>query len=300
MTATDIIKENMATIKGEQSRLAEKLLYELSELSALVYQNIRDDLDGEETVEFFHKYRSEFLASVLADENTPFAYLAALKERGNASYSQSLASFSVFLAERIRADRPTLLPWEEYDGGARITYVHAAMADEVYFALSQMRDGVSVSYSDSARLSVDALRSNRADYAMLPYMSREGELLSGVSRMLDSHDLFIAALVSVTKEDGRLFYVLLSSRVSPFLSMEKMALSFRVTAESFNHLGHMFSAFSAMGFLQTDFVPEREEYGRVCGRVTLTGEGDPLALWAYLSLYSVGFSFLGRYPIIDL
>ena len=75
-----------------------------------------------------------------------------------------------------------------------------------------------------------------------------------------------------------------------------MRFDLRLTADSFATLGTVFSTLSVFGLRQTEFLPEKEEYGRVCGRITLEGDGNLPALWLYLSFLSVGASFLGRYP----
>ena len=300
MTALDTIKENLHALEKEHGVLSEKLLYEISELSGTVFEKIKHSLYSEDTAELFRRSRVADLASALAGEETPSEYLSTLKAREDDTYSLSLAAFSLFLSERFRKEKPSLLPWHEARGGARIVYVPASLADDVYFALAKLRREATVLYAESTRGAVEMLVAGRADYAMLPYMSAEGELLSGVSRLLPLHDLSFAALVSLSRENGKLVYALLSRAPSPFVLDGCMNLSFRLTAESFAHLGAMFSAFPVMGYTQLEFFPEREEYGRVCGRVTLTGDGDACALWTYLSLYSVGFSFLGRYPNIDL
>ena len=300
MTALDTIKENLHALEKEHGVISEKFLYEISELSGTVFDKIKHSLYSEDTAELFRRSRVATLASALASEQTPKEYLSALKAREDDTYSLSLAAFSLFLSERFRKEKPTLLPWQEVKAGARIVYVPASLADEVYFALAKRRREATVLYADSTRATVEMLAAGQADYALIPYMSAEGELLSGVSRLLTLHDLSFAALVSLSRENGKLVYALLSRVPSPFVCDESMNLSFRLTADSFAHLGAMFSAFPVMGYTQSEFFPEREEYGRVCGRVTLTGEGDACALWTYLSLYAVGFSFLGRYLSIDL
>ena len=300
MTALDTIKENLHALEKEHGMLSEKLLYEISELSDTVFEKIKHALYSEDTAELFRRSRVAALASALSTEETPREYLSALKAREDATYSLGLAAFSLFLSERFRKDEPELLPWREIDGRARIVYVPASLADDVYFALAKRRQDATVLYAENTRGAVEMLVSGRADYAMLPYMSADGELLSGISRFLTLHDLSFAALVSLSRESGKLVYALLSRTPSPFVYDEGMHLSFRLTADSYAHLGAIFSALPVMGYTQSEFFPEREEYGRVCGRVTLTGAGDACALWTYLSLYAVGFSFLGRYPNIDL
>lgn len=300
MTPLDVLRENLAALEEEQGRLSEKLLYEISELASEVCEIIKDDPYGEETAALFRQGRAFFPSAPLQKKETPKAYLFALCESGEASYSTCLVAFSVFLSERLRALKKGIDPWEEKKTPARIAYVPAGSAESAYLALAGIRADASVRYVGTTREAAEALLSHAADYAMVPYRSADGEILPAVSRLLNEHDLSIGALVSVPRGEAQLGYALLSTDISPFVYSDRMALSVRLTAESFAHLGKMLSAIPALGYIQTELIPEREEYGRVCAAVTLTGNGDAVALWLYLSLYSVGFSFLGRYPVIEL
>ena len=300
MTPLDILRENLTALEKEHGRFSEKLLFELSELADVICERVKSDPYGEETAELFRRSRSLFPSSCLQDDGTPSAYFSALRARGESSYSVSLAVFSIFLSERLRSEKSVGLPWEEKHTSARIAYVPAGSAERAYFALAAMREDASVSYVGSTREAAEAVSARTTDYAMLPYMSADGEILPAVSKLLRQNDLSLSALVHVPHGEGRLAYALLSSELSPFVHLDKMALSLRLTAGSFAHLGQMLAALALMGYTQTELIPEREEYGRVCAVITLMGEGDALALWLYLSLYSVGFSFLGRYPVIEL
>ncbi len=300
MTPLDVLRENLAALLEEQGRLSEKLLYELSELANEICERVKDDLYGDETAALFRQSRALFPSAPQKSDKTPKAYLSVLCARGENSYSTSLAAFSVFLSERLSAAKKDTSPWEEKKTRARIAYVPSPTAENAYFALAGIRADASVQYAGTTREAAEQVLSRAADYAMVPYRSADGEILPAVSRLLNEHDLTVCALVSVPHGEGQLAYALLSTDVAPFVVSEHMALSIRLTAESFAHLGKMLSVIPVFGYVQTELIPEREEYGRVCAVVTLTGQGDAIALWLYLSLYSVGFSFLGRYPVIEL
>ena len=55
MTPLDTVKKNLADLEGESALLTEKILFELSELSAIVYEKIKSDLQEEEVETFFHR-----------------------------------------------------------------------------------------------------------------------------------------------------------------------------------------------------------------------------------------------------
>ena len=106
-------------------------------------------------------------------------------------------------------------------------------------------------------------------------------------------------LVRLSEGEQELSFALLSNEVTPFLFSEDMCLMLLLTADSYAHLGRMLSALTVFGYRQTALSTTAEEYGRVRANVALGGDGNYLALWIYLSLYSVGFSLFGRYPVIE-
>lgn len=300
MTPFETVKSNLLALEKASGRLFEKLLYEFSELSSLLYAEAGEDPFGEETAALFRQSRSKIRELPLPQEGTPREYLPHLRQQNAATDSFVLSAFSVFFAERVRDARGDLFPWEEARIGARIAYTPTGAAEDAYFALAKRRADASVLYADGTRAAIELLTSGRADYALLPYASASGEPLAAVSRLLTEGDFFLAALISVPREEERLMYALFSAVPAPFAFESEMRITLRLTAEDYAHLGRMLAAFPSFGYLQTDLLPEHEEYDRVCARVTLKGKGDPIALWAYLSFYSVGFSFLGRYPLIEI
>lgn len=300
MTPLETVKSNLSALIKKSGRLSEKQLYECSELVSVLYGALGAELFGDETAELLRQSRDAFRDIPLSDVGTPPEYLPLLKQKDAAEESFGLAALSVFFAERVRRERGVDFPWTENKIGARVAYVPTGSAEEAYFALAARRGDVSVLYADNTRGAAELVQTERADYALVPYATAGGEPLLGVSRFLTEGDLLLAALVFVPREEGRLTYALLSARPAPFVFSADMRITIRLTAEDPAHLGRMLAAFPTFGYDGTELLPEREEYGRVCARVTLAGEGDPVALWTYLSIYSVGFSFLGRYPLIEL
>ena len=69
-----------------------------------------------------------------------------------------------------------------------------------------------------------------------------------------------------------------------------------MSATDLGHLSAMMAELPLFGFRQTALFSEGETYGRVSARLSLAGEGDAMALFIYFSLFSNGFSLLGRYP----
>lgn len=302
MTDFTIIKENLASLKREAALLSEKRLYELSELSAAVYRNLAEKWKGEEWEEAFFGLRvPELLALFPRDPETPTEYLPFLQGEREADLSAELCAFSLFLSERIEADVSRPLPWREAERtGSRIAYIPSVWADRAFLALARIREDATVLYAESASAAVDDLLGGRADFALLPYASKTGEPLLGIERLLTQNDLAISALMTVADGEDRPIYVLASRELSPYFSAPCMLLSLSVTVNSYEHLGRILSALPLFGYQQRSFASEAEEYGRIRGRITLDGEGNAMALYLYLSIYSVGFSVLGRYPMLEI
>ena len=297
MTPLDTVKKNLAALEGESAVLSEKILYELSELSAIVYEKIEGDLQGDEAESLFHSSKAEdFLFSALEHPDTPQEYFPLLREKRLLSFASQLAAFSVFLAEKFGDALPFR---EETKRRARIAYVPSGRADSAYMALAGKRRDAAVSYAENAVDAIAALLSHKADFAMLPYMLTQGGELSGIQKLWRENDLYIAALISVPSGEERLIYALLSDTLSPYVVSSDMQCFFEITADSFAHMGRILSSFSFFDYKTASLRTESEEYGRVRARVSLLGEGNAFALWIFLSLYSVGFSFLGRCPLIE-
>ena len=114
------------------------------------------------------------------------------------------------------------------------------------------------------------------------------------------NDLSLSALITVTEGEGRLAYAVFSSELSPYAMTDRMSYCISVTADSYAHLGRILSAVPVFGYSQTALSVGDDEYGRVRARLTLCGDGDAMALWLYLLLYSVSSTLLGRYPTIEI
>ena len=300
MTPLDTVRENLAHLHGDFFRISEKTLYELYELSEIFYNKMEGSLEGEAAEMLLHRGSTEsfFLGGLY--EGVPVEYESVLREEETLVFASRVCAFSIFLSERLRKGGASPLPWrEEKKTRVRVVYVPSGKAEEAYFALASLREDVSVLYATSTQDAVNALLSKAADYAMLPYLSANGERILGVERLCAQNDLYLCARIAVPEREARLVYALFSSENSPDAITDAMALSVQVTADSYAHLGRILSVLPALGYEQIALFTEAEEYGRVRARLELVDGGDALALWIFLSLYSAGSSLLGRYPMIE-
>ena len=289
-----VVGENLSRLFSEGDRNFALTLYELSELARLAAERVRGlSLDERERV--LSEMLSHYVQKLEGEGEAPDAYAPFFKASDRAGFSIRAAAFSVFLCE-LEKEGARQLPFRERRVGApRICYVKGARTDALYLALSARRTGVSVSYAERSEDAVRAVASERADYALLPF-ALDGERLAATLSLVDRHELCLAGTMDVKEGEGVFTYALFSKACAPFEEGVDMRLDVRLTADEFATLGTVFSTLSAFGFRGADFLPEKEEYGRACGRVTLQGDGNLPALWLYLSFLSVGASFLGRYP----
>lgn len=301
MMPLDTVRQNLSALAEAEARISEKKLYELSELSFLFYERVKDDLHGEEDASLFHRSIMDcFLFEELEKKDIPAEYVSPLKEKLHLCTATEIAAFALFLSERIREGEGAYFPFKETPTArARISYVPAGKAERAYFALAEARPGASVHYADSAADAVAALLAHRADFALLPFVSAKGESLPGIHRLWMQNDLLLSALVIVSEGEEKLVYALFSSDLSPYVENDRMAVTFKITVDSYAHLGRLLASLPIFGYTQKSLSTEGEEYGRVCVRLSLVGDGDVKALWIYLSLYAVSASLLGRYPIIE-
>ena len=301
MTPLDTVKKNLSLLSAQEAHVSEKKLYELSELSRIFYEQVKDDLAGEEVVTLFHRCLTDgFLFEEAEEIGIPKEYASLLREKRRLYASAEVAAFALFLSERMHAEKAECFPWrEKATASARISYVPIGKAERAYFALAEARAGASVHYADSAADAVAALLSHRADFVLLPFASAKGEALPGIHRLWMQNDLLISALVNVYEGEEKLVYALFSSEPSPYVQTDRMALTFKIALDSYAHLGRLLSVLPVFGYKKTALATEGEDYGRIYVRLSLAGEGDATALWLYLSLYAVSASLLGRYPILE-
>lgn len=296
MQSLAIVGDNLNRLFDEEKRLSALALYELSELARVAADRIKEVADPDERERILSEILFRFVEKNDApDAEAPCAYIPFADVAQRDRFSVCAAAFAVFLSEAV-TDGVPMLPWQESRIAApRLCYVKQARTDGLYLALSERVPRLAVSYAERNEDAVRAVSSGRADYALLPY-ALGGERLAATLSLVAKHELYLSGTVDVKEGDGVLTYALFSKACAPFLQQQNMHLALRLTADTFSTLGTVFSAFSAFGFRQTDFLPEQEEYGRACGRVTLVGDGNLPALWLYLSFLSVGAAFLGRYP----
>ncbi|MBO7170017.1 MAG: hypothetical protein J6W28_02440 [Clostridia bacterium] len=287
-----MLENSLRELKKEGERQKAMSLFTLSELSFALFEETKSSLLNDGAL------RLPLLGATFeGDKDLPTAYEPLMRESAEDERSETLSALAVFLAKRLREADKDFSPWRETaPRGGRICYLPSARAEAAYVACAKERTDASVAPVDNAELGMAALAAGDADYLLLPYVTASGARLSSTEKLVAQYDLYTAAVVQMGDAEGK--YGLFSLHNAPFLEKERMYLSLRYTASSYPHMGRMLTAFSAFGFAVSE-LSTAEDYGRVACRSVLEEKGDLLALWLYLCLYAGGFSFTGRFPVLQ-
>ena len=287
-----LLENSLKELRITAEKQKQLSLFTLSELSAVLLEEAKSSLLTDGTLRLS-------LLDTVGEENEaiPTVYQPLLRESAEDDRSATLCALAVFLANRLRKTDAAFSLWRESaPAKGRICYLPSARAEAAYAACAKERVDASVAPVDNAALGCAALTSGDADYLLLPYATASGARLASTERLVAEYDLYTVAMVQVGDESGR--YGVFSVYNAPFVEKEKMYLSLRFTASSYPHMGRMLSAFSALGFAVNE-LSSLDDYGRVSCRAVLEEKGDTLALWLYLCLYAGGFSYLGRFPLLQ-
>ena len=293
--STKILRDGLESLERDATALRKLRLFALSELSEALSEEAKGSILAEGALALSFP----FLQEGETDATLPVEYEALLRASTEDDYSSALTAFSVFLAERLKEASDLPLPWR---GAApkrrRICYVPSSRAEAAYAVCAKEKENVTVLFADNAEMGCAALAAGNADYLLLPYAGTAGVRLSSTEKLVRRYDLYTAAAVELTEEGGGI-YGLFSLHGAPFAEKERMLLSLRFTADSYAPMGRMLSAISALGFSVKEFFSAPEDYGRVECMAVLDENGNDFALWLYLCLYAGGFSFLGRFPLLE-
>lgn len=289
--------ENLATLGEEKGRLDEKRLYELSELSFVIWQRVKEGKISLKTPYGFSDGVAPFLkrTDVLYKgyaEYEPFLDRARLCER-----ALMCAALSRFLSERL--GKEAFCPFPKTKGkGTRVAYVPSPLSEAAYTVISGRRD-TSVLYISGAAEAFAALGASEADYALLPLSYQDGERIPSIGKLARQAEAYIAATVSVLDGEREATYALYSLEPSPFVESESCFLEWQLTQNSYDDVSLLMSGVSLFGHTLAEYRCSPSEYGRVNCRATLYGKGDDAALWFYLSIMAGEFSLLGVYPRLE-
>ncbi len=296
--AEQLVLSNLVSLKRDQTRQSERILYELSELSYLIAEEIKQGRISLKTSYDFvdgvrHLARNVSLPTDVLSDYIPF-----LQQENEYGEVVSAAAFSAFLSEKATVDFDPF-PLKTASERLRLAYVRSPIAENAYERLSSESKDLSVLYVAGAEEACSAVSASHADYALLPLASANGERLTAIEKLTERHELYLSAAIPLGKDaDDETLYGAFSSKLVPLGNLPLSYVEMRLTCESYSHICRVLSCFSVFGFTLVHLNIAPAEYGRVNARTILYGEGDLKALWFFLAFAARDFKMLGRYAYL--
>ncbi len=298
--AESAVSKNILALVRERMRNSEKMLYELSERSALVASDVRKGKISLKTpYAFADGARRFFSEEPLPPEDALGEYLPFLRAELDCGRVASIAAFSLFLAEALEGFSFTPFPQIKAPSRMRVAYVPSPMAQIAFERLSEVVSETAVLYVSGAQEACSAVTASHAHLALLPLSGENGERIGAMERLTERCRMSLVCAIRIYPdgENETLYGVFaptpLSLTPSPCSHTE-----IRFTADSFARISHVLSCLPLFGFEVLRHADTPAEYGGVSARTVLGGDGDIKALWFFLSLAAGGLEILGRYSYI--
>lgn len=291
------VLKNLEALSDARTHLDGKRLYELSELSYLVAEKIKEGRVSLKTPYAFADAVRYLLSDDRKQPLAPQAYQAVMQRSKGAAYTLDLSAFSLFLSERISkiAFSPFALQGVERKT-AKIAYVPSLLAEEAYLRICEHVKDASVLYAKGAEEACAALAAGESDFALLPILNTNGERLSTIEKLTLRYKTYIAAAVRASHgEGGEALFGLFSLSPEAVLKTGERCLSLDVATSSYSEACDVLSCLSVFGFLLSGVSHAPTRSGGVSSRILLRGCGDERALWFFLSLCTRDFTLLGSY-----
>ena len=292
------IFENLTHLDGEGCVLSEKRLYELSELSELLWRKIRE---GKISLKTPYSFADGVSLILEREEKTPRCldsyrpYLFAARK-----YQRLLdiAALSRFLSERVEDGFFAPVPACDGKASGRVAYVRSALSEAAYTRIAKEKD-ISVLYVSGAAEAFASLSASEADYALLPLSYQDGERISSIEKLAERYGAYITAILSAGDGEREALFALYSLSPASFAVGEKRYIEWQTISNTYEDVSVLMSLTSLFGHTLVQYKCTPSEYGRIKCRAVLCGNGDDTALWFFLSLAAGGFSLLGVYPLLS-
>ncbi len=284
---------NLKELNVLSSRVTEKRLFELSELSRLAAEQI---LEGKISLETPYAFLDavRFRIERERDARTPKDYAPILEKSADLDLLLDMVAFSAFLSKELGG---AVLPFprERRAEDMRIAYIPSPISEQAYKAVSTCVKKSTVLYVGGAEEACASVLASDADGLLLP-IARGGERIAAIEHLTERYKLYISAIIPVYGTDGQeMHYAFFTAQPTFFESTGGECLELLIQAESYGAAMETASLLSVFGYdvSYTTFSPL--DYGRVRARIALVGDGDESALWFFLSLCAGEFLVLGRY-----
>ena len=284
---------NLKELNVLSSRIEEKRLFELSELSHIAAEQI---LEGKISLETPYAFSDavRFRMERERDAHTPKDYASVLEKSADLALLLDTVAFSAFLSKAL-GGALSPFPKGRKAQDVRIAYIPSPISEQAYKAVSAYLRKSTVLYVGGAEEACASVLASDADGLLLP-IARGGERIAAIERLTERYKLYMSAIIPVYGTDGQeMLYAFFTAQPTFFESAGGECLELLIQAESYEAAMETASLLSAFGYDVSYIAFSPLDYGRVRARIALVGDGDESALWFFLSLCTGEFFVLGRY-----
>lgn len=309
----DIIASNMREISLEQSAYAEARICEISEIARAACEEALEMYNDGYGVYEILSVISETVSSPMCADIHKDA-LTENRERLR-SYLELLTRYdkTVFTELFLDGIAKGGIDLREGDflssdeGNGKVTYVKNPLADEAYDVFSQDFTDLTLKYSQTFAEACAAVRSDEAEYALLPLEERGGARLSSVAQLIFSEDLRINSVTPVFGYEGTadMKYALVSKHfyLPRIKEDDDRYLEIRLPTKEAQSLSELLVATESFGIklYRVNTVYFDSEDGRLPYYSVVFREegGDFAKLLTYLTLFSGEYTPVGLYKNLE-
>lgn len=300
-TAAETLLKNLSRHSAVAARERERQLLLLAEYAACVAPDILcaiEKEDGSASAGALNMRPSPGFDR----EKTPAALRPLLARMAEADDAAGNAAFCLFLADEVRRTDKPFAPWQRKRDTCRLRYMPSARTEKAYLLLLAARPDVLVAYARNAQDAVSDVDTGRADFCLLPKEDENGTPALYMDRLAEKYDLMPAALVRFVPEgeEAPVLFGVYGKAGYPFCCAERMQTEVRLSGGETLPviLARLTEAAGLFGFGVMQLSCRTTSYGRLCARMTLSEEGDRIALWLYLSLFCEEWSGFAVYPVL--
>ena len=297
----DVFEKNLAFLDRETAKCLEKRIALFAEPTCLLADRLASATQkGSSRKELLRSLCPGIPPVSLHDHALPahrpslcraFDSLSALDR---VSFVQALLERLVALGHPLCAEELVLC--EDISVG-RVAYFRTPYTDEAYEIFCEQLPSPTVQYTDSFRLSCEAVHDGSASFCILPIANTEGQL-SAFTDMADRQGLVRVALCRVFHADGTdVTHFALYAKAFFFPGDEDRHLRFSVPLQGAQEISCLMSALSLLGTEPLSFSGMESEDGEntVLSLVCRVSAESCIPLLTYLTVFADGWRFLGLY-----
>ncbi len=297
----DVFEKNVALLDRETAKCLEKRIALFAEPTHLLADRLASAVQkGSSRKELLRNLCLGIPPVSLHDHALPahrpslYRAFASLSALDRVSFVQALLERFAILGHPLCAKE--LLPCEDTPLG-RVAYFRNPYTDEAYEIFCEQLPSPTVQYTDSFRLSCEAVYDGSASFCILPIANTEGEL-STFTDMADELELVRVALCRIFHADGTdVTHFALYAKAFFFPGDEDRHLRFSVPLQGAQEIACLMSALSLLGTEPITLSGKDSEDGEhtLLSLVCRVSAESCIPLLTYLTVFADGWRFLGLY-----